>query len=1010
MRCRWQTVVAVAYALTCSPVFALNPAYRISQYLHTAWKNDSGLQAVRRLAQTPDGYLWLATRGGLVRFDGFRFSTYRAGSVQGLESSIIQDLLVDPDGSLWIATLGGGISHYQGGAFHSYTIRDGLPSDDVQSLYRDTRGVIWVGTRDGKIARLARGRFENVSLGIPDDKSINGFVETADQSLWIATFGNGVFRLRDGVLTAFSVRDGLPDARVNGIYRDRSGKVWTAGRKGLSSWDGRRFVPYSAVNKSVDVAIGCREDRDGNLWIAAPSGLYRAQKDTVVKLNHDSGLSTDFASDVFEDRDGNLWVATRAGLDRLRDGPIRTFTAKEGLPTDSGPIVVGDHGAIWTAAEGRVDRIAASELSTWRIALPFRAQTITLLTRPGSEFLIGFEGGVASWHPRGAATTIPALAGLDVSCLLQARDGSIWIGTSNRGLLHWKSQNSESSIETVVSGKFIESLAEDHAGAIWVASYDGGLYRVTGKQVQRFGPSQGLKSESVYTAFIDEKGDLWIGSAGGLSWFQNGTLRTVSSRQGLPSDQVFAIVDDSYDRLWFATFAGIASLEKKSLTEWAEGRRDKLDPTVYRATDETQIYSTGRKFPNAVRSGDGHLWFSFALGVSEVVPPSSRASREDEFPVMVEDVRIDGIPHYRQDRLRIPAGTRSIEITYTAIALANPESVRFRYRLQGMDNDWIDADSRRTAFYNNLKPNTYKFTVSASAGAGQWREGPTLVLEQLPFFYQTMWFALLVLTMVLSLGILAYRVRLQQAVSRIQAGVEERMGERNRIAQELHDSVVQAISGSTMLVENAAEKVPDSLPVLKGTLLRAVDRLEAALAESRAALKGLRDTTRLENDLEKQLSAVAREANHQKIAFKLVITGETRDIRPMIRYEVFRIGSEAISNAFKHSEGTSIRVELAYVDGLRLAVQDNGRGIPAEVLHRGKDEHFGLQGIRERADRIGAKLAIYSRVGAGTEVGINVSEDIAFDTTGSNPSLVMRAVSRLRSLSRRAAPDNTHFR
>ena len=479
------------------------------------------------------------------------------------------------------------------------------------------------------------------------------------------------------LLTAFSVRDGLPDARVNGIYRDRSGKVWTAGRKGLSSWDGRRFVPYSAVNKSVDVAIGCREDRDGNLWIAAPSGLYRAQKDTVVKLNHDSGLSTDFASDVFEDRDGNLWVATRAGLDRLRDGPLRTFTAKEGLANDSGPIVVGDHGAIWTAAEGRVDRIAASELSTWRIALPFRAQTIALLTRPGSEFLIGFEGGVASWHPRGAATTIPALAGLDVSCLLQARDGSIWIGTSNRGLLHWKSQNSESSIETVVSGKFIESLAEDHAGAIWIASYDSGLYRVTGKQVQKFGPSQGLKSESVYTAFIDEKGGLWIGSAGGLSWFQNGALRTVSSRQGLPSDQVFAIVDDSYDRLWFATFAGIASLEKKSLTEWAEGRRDKLDPTVYRATDEEtqkfthQAASVPMRSARATGTGGSLLRLAVRKWCRQVrahrertnSPSWLRTSGSMAFHILVRIVS------------EFQPGARSIEINYTtAIALANLES------------------------------------------------------------------------------------------------------------------------------------------------------------------------------------------------------------------------------------------------------------------------------------------------------------------------------------------------
>lgn len=198
----------LACAAVCVPVSALNPEHTLSQYVHTAWTSDSGLQAVRRLKQTPDGYLWLATRGGLVRFDGVRFSTYLAESEQGLESSTLQDLLVDPDGSLWIATLGGGIAHYQSGKFRSYTSRDGLPSNDIGSLYRDSRGVLWVGTRDGGIARMVPGRFEKASLGIPASP-ISAFVEGADHSLWIATFGSGVFRLQNGMLTAFSVRMGF---------------------------------------------------------------------------------------------------------------------------------------------------------------------------------------------------------------------------------------------------------------------------------------------------------------------------------------------------------------------------------------------------------------------------------------------------------------------------------------------------------------------------------------------------------------------------------------------------------------------------------------------------------------------------------------------------------------------------------------------------------------------------------------------------------------------------------
>ena len=954
------------------------------------------MQSVRRLAQTPDGYLWLATRNGLVRFDGNRFTTFLAGAVPGLESSTTQDLLVDADGSLWIATLGGGVSHYQHDRFRSYTTRDGLPGNDIQALFRDSHGVIWVATRGGKIARLNHERFESVSLGI-QASNVDAFLEDDDHSLWIATFGDGVFRLRDGVLTGFSVREGLPDDRVNALYLDPSGKIWTAGWKGISSWNGARFVPDPAVNQAMDYAIACRKDRDGNLWIAASTGLFRAQGDHVAKLNRESGLSADFVADVFEDRDGNFWAATRGGLDRFRDAPVRTFAAGEGLLGQSGPVTVGEHGEIWTMSDGQVDRFAAGELSTWRFALPSHGQPATFLFQPHSELLIGFAGGVIRWRPHDARV-VSELAGLDVRCMLQTRDGTIWLGTAKRGLLRWNPASSSGpSLQTVLSGESIGTLAEDREGAIWAASTaGGGLYRIQGGEVQHFGPAEGLESSTVHTVFVGDMGHVWIGSTGGLSWFQSGKLRTANSRHGLPSNQIFSIVDDAYGRLWIATFAGIASIEKQSLFEWADGRREKLIPTVYPGENGLQAYTVGRVFPCAVRSPDGHLWFSVADGITEVSPPDPREMRTDDFPIRIEGVTVDGTSRGRQDRLRIPPGARSIEIGYTAIALSNSESIRFRYRLDGVDPGWVNADTRRTAFYNNLKPGAYTFTVSASSGAGQWRNAPALVVEQLPYFYQTTWFLLLMATVVISTGVFVYRLRVQQAVDRIQAAFEERMEERARIAQELHDTVLQAIAGSTMLVESAAEKVPDSLPIVKGTLLRATDRLELALAESRAALKGLRDTTRSETNLAKQLAAEAANTADPKVTFKLAILGEMRELRPMIRYEVFRIGSEAIANAFKHSEGSSIRVELGYVNGLRLSVQDNGKGIPEDVLVRGKDGHFGLQGTRERADRIGAKLAVRTRIGEGTEVEITIPEGIAFETAPGTPSLLARCRARLR--------------
>jgi ligand-binding sensor domain-containing protein/signal transduction histidine kinase len=990
----------LAVAAGCLPVYGLNPGYPLSKYIHTSWGSDYGLDSLRKLAQTPDGYLWIATSSGLVRFDGVRFTRYARADGQSLDNSV--PLMVDPDGSLWVGTHGVVIAHLQSGKFRAYTSRDGLPSEEIHSLFRDSRGVLWVGTRGHGIFRMAHDRFEKLSLGIPPGAFIPGFLEDSDHALWIATWGNGVFRLQDGRLRAFSVKDGLPDAHVVSLYRDHLGKIWTAGVNGISAWNGTRFVGQPAVNSALryGYAMNCIEDRDGNLWIAAWSGLLRLRAGQVTKIDTSSGFSAaDFLWDVFEDREGNIWAASNSGLDRFRDAQVRTFTRRNGLFRQTAafkwPIVADRSAGVWIASGRQVVRIAAGETTAWPIALPSGSEPDTILSEPDSGFLVGFDRGLKHWSPAHASLT-PELEDLDIRCLFQARDGSVWIGTANRGLLHWKSYpRPETRLDAVIPDRFITTLTEDRDGTIWAGSHGGGLYRIEAQQVQHFGQGEGLQSSMVYSVFADRKGALWIGTADGLSWFQDGRIRTVSSDQGLRSDMILAILDDPWDRLWFLSHSAIASIEKKSLTEWAAGQLPKLNPTYYRSADGWQESSTEGTFPDAVQSVDGHLWFAISDGFAEVTPANPGLSHKFEFPVVVEDVTIDGTTHSEPNRDQVPPGGYSVEIRYAALTLSSSDTVQFRYRLEGVDNNWVEAGTRRTAFYSSLTPGAHRFRVQASTGDDLWREAPALVVEQLPFFYQTRWFALLASAAALSLAFFLYRLHLQQAIDRIQLGFQERMDERTRIAEELHDTVMQAISGSTMLMENAAEKVPDSLPVVKGTLLRAMDKLDAALAESRAALRGLRGSVNLEKNLARQLSDAADDENRRGIGFDLIVTGESRGIRPVIHYEVFRVGSEAIGNAFKHADATLVRVELEYLDGFRLSVRDNGKGIADEVLQRGRDGHYGLEGMRKRAERIGATLEVYSRAGEGTEVDLIVPDDVAFDAGGKSPSRLVRAVSRL---------------
>ena len=962
------------------PALALNPADRISQYAHTSWSSDAGITAIRRIKQTPDGYLWLATRAGLFRFDGVRFTAFRAGSDTGLESSTIQDLLVDPDGSMWVATLGGGLAHYQGGKFHTYTIRDGLPSLDINSLFRDSHGTLWVGTRGAGIARMVNGRFEQLHVPIPPTR-ITALLEDADHSVWIATYGFGVFRLQNGTIRSFTIKDGLLDNHIQGLCRDHAGRIWTAGYKGVSSWDGARFVANAAIHVKVSRAISCIEDRDRNLWIGSTSGLIRVHGTEVTKTDRSTGLSSnDYVWDVFEDREGNLWEATRTGLDRLRNGQVQLI----GQP---GP-VVSDAQGVWTVSNGQISRVFSNGTRPLPVSLPRGATVLTILSRPDASLLIGSDKGAWIWtgqHIR----SVPELSGLSVRSLLRDRDGSIWIGTANRGLLNWRpSAGSRTLTETGVPDKWIVALAQDHTGAIWAGSMNGGgLYRLSGGKVQHFGRDEGLRSTVIYSVYVDNDGELWIGSASGLSWVQDGHIRTVNSQQGLPSDQVFAILVDSFNRIWLGGYATISAIDKKSLSEWAFGVRHKLEPILYPFPQGLEPGTITQFFPSAAQSADGHLWFGGIGGLCEVTPSDPAASHTSQFPVLVEDITIDGVAQSESGRIRIPPRARSIELRYTALTLSNPEAVRFRYRLDGFDRDWIDAGTRRLAFYDNLKPGVYNFRVAASTDQKVWQESSTRVLDQLPFFYQTWWFALLALATVFSLIFFVYRLRLRQAVDRVQTGFQQRIDERTRIARDLHDTLLQSFQGAVIQFQAARNLLlrgaDNAMQVVDG----AIQAAEEGITEGCAAIQELRAEPVAPRELPELLKATGHELvdTHQWNAntptFSLTVEGKLRDLSLMFRDEVYRISREAIRNAFAHAVASHIEVEIRYEqDQLRVRIRDDGKGIDPKVLKAGgRPGHWGIQGMCERARQIGASLDFWSEGRAGTEVQLTLPAKLAYE-------------------------------
>jgi signal transduction histidine kinase len=409
----------------------------------------------------------------------------------------------------------------------------------------------------------------------------------------------------------------------------------------------------------------------------------------------------------------------------------------------------------------------------------------------------------------------------------------------------------------------------------------------------------------------------------------------------------------------------------------------KLNPIVYRGSAGIQLRAES-VFPNSARSPDGHLWFSTGGGLLELAVPDPAIQRAPQFPVFVEDVTIDRVSH-AAGRVRIPPGSRSIEIRYTALTLSNSEAVRFRYWLKGIDDGWVDADTRRVAFYNNLKPGVYKFRIAASADGEQWQESSSLAMEQLPYFYQTTWFLLLAAATGISLAYSLYRLRLRQTVDRVQSAFQERMQERTRIARDLHDTLPQSFQGVLMKFSSLKYMIRDRPTEAAESLESILEQARAALIEGRNAVQGLRSSTMVANDLARAIATfgeglAADQTSENRPEFRVGVQGNSRELPPIVRDEAYHIACESLRNAFRHAGAKRIEVRIGYDQRqFWLKIVDNGKGIaPAVLSARGLAGHRGLPGIHERAGLAGGKLSVWSQLDSGTEIKLAIPASIAY--------------------------------
>lgn len=810
MRARRSVLVGMMLVLVAAgrDARALDPAKAVTQFGHDLWQLEQGLpqNTVFALTQTKDGYVWLGTAEGLVRFDGVSFTVFSRRNTPELRNNVISSLLETRDGALWVGTDGGGLVRLKDGLFRSYGKKEGLSSLRIASLLQDRTGQIWVGTFESGLNRWRNGSFEVVTKkdGLSDDR-VRALSEDADGTLWIGTDGGGINLLKNGKVMPLPLDRPLSSNHVRALAFDRAGTLWagTFGGGVNVVKNGHVRVLDMGDGLSSNSVTSLHEDREGGVWIGTyGGGLNRIHGGKVESLRVKDGLSSDYICSLAEDREGSLWIGTVAGgLNRIREGKLSSFTKQEGLPSDSVRALTEDRdGAIWVGTEGGgVSRFEGGRFKTFTTenGLLDNGVYSVLCDEDNSLWIGGYGSGLNRLKDGRLATFLPPVEGMLGGIHVLASDGrgALWIGTFRDGLYRYVAAPDPAgqpgrlrgtltpftSREGLSSEKVL-SIKKDHLGIVWVGTAGGGLNRIENGRFTEFPGQDQLRNEFVYAIHEDAEGVLWIGTSGsGLGRLKGGKLTYITSKDGLFDDVFLGIVQDDGGDLWFTCNKGISRAKLADLNAFAERRIPRVSVTPYGVADGMKSSECNSGGQPAFKSRDGRLWFATIKGFV-VIDPRRIPMNAVIPPVLIEDVLIEDVlsngrrdpasgfgpahPLVEAPRLTFPAGSEKFEFHYTALSFLGPEHVRFRYKLDGLDSSWTEAGTRRVAYYNRIPHGTYHFRVIGCNNDGLWNErGGSVTVSVLPHFWETIWFYVLSVGLASALlaGAVSLRVRQMKA-------------------------------------------------------------------------------------------------------------------------------------------------------------------------------------------------------------------------------------------------------
>jgi ligand-binding sensor domain-containing protein/signal transduction histidine kinase len=940
------------------------------------WLTENGLpqNTVHAIAQTKDGYIWIGTEEGLARFDGVKFTVFDKQNTPEIKSNYIRSLLADRQGALWIGTAQG-LVRMQNGKFTLFTRDDGLPGETIQAVYEDRENNLWVATANGLGLLKSGGLTTFTTKERLISGSIQALLEDSDGALWIAT-PYGVGRIKDGKFTNYTVRDGLGGNSVRAIQQDRNGRIWFGSLGGLTSFDGNRFTTYTTRDGLPnDRIISLQADRDGGLLIGTVGGLCRFSDGRFTGFNAGEALATSTILSLLEDVEGNVWIGTESGgINLLKETKFTTYTVRNGLSNDLVKSIYEDReGNMWIGTDGGgLNLLRNGKLTAYTTRDNLSSNVVRSLAGDNAGNLwIGTPDGLNRFS-QGKFTVYTSADGLannDVRSIYLDQRGNLWIGT--RGGLT-RMTNGVFKTFTEVDGlpnDLVTTLYEDSKGNLWIGTF-GGLGRLTNDEFTSLTTRDGLSNDAVISLHEDSDGTLWIGTnGGGLNRMKDGKFTTYTTNNGLLDDVVYRILEDGQNNLWLSCRKGIFHINKKELDEFAKGMVPSIAPVAYGTADGMMTREcSGGGDPAGWRGSDGKLWFPTIKGVA-MIDPERLKTNSHAPPVVIEQVRIDDKWFAPSERLELPAGTTRFDLYYTAPSFVAPEKVRFKYKLEGFDKDWIDSGTRRIAYYTNLRPGAYTFRVIASNNDGVWNEtGAAFGIYLKPYFYQTYWFYAVCLLALVMLAWLLFRLR----VRGMQAQFNAVLGERTRIAREIHDNLAQEMAGLSIQLEVVARTMPPGADAAMSSLDRARRQVRHGIAEARRYVWDLRSPALENNDLPTALAETARRLTHDTaIHAQVEVNGTFRPLAQSVEGNLLRIGQEAINNAVKHAQAQRILVNLVFdARRVQLIVRDDGRGFNNQV--NGRDGHFGLIGMKERAEQIGGTLSVQSSEGAGTEVVADV--------------------------------------